>query len=219
MTVPMQPPKRPIWTTRRRVMGNVLPSLFSLPFGIFGVARVLQHGVADQLGIAGVVAFPIVGWWALNLLGLYQNSAIRAELGRRLNSERPPEPRDIFFVGVARAAYRNAWDPHEDVAFLIVHEDALELYGEKVLATLPRAKIDSIRTKPNPHSLLGLGGWIVVRGSFPEKEWRIECREKPTLLGNRLLRSRLKRHLETWLKKQNPEPKPGAIATRSDAKP
>ncbi len=199
---------RKVWNTRRRLLGNLLPIAGSLPFGVWGVWLLLQSGhiIGPELWIIGLM--PAVGWLLMNLFGLFENGAMRMEIARKHGFGPPREPPERYFVGFARPTYRGLLDPHEDVGFLVLHDDSLEFLGDGEQVSLRRPDILGIRFRMNPHSWVGLGRWVSIEGKIEGKPIRmlIEPRERQTLLGNLLLSGRLRGRLEEWLSKK-PEPK------------
>ncbi|MFQ3588511.1 MAG: hypothetical protein SNJ76_12735, partial [Fimbriimonadaceae bacterium] len=65
-------------------MGNLVPALFGLPFGVAGVAWILRFQEIFSPGLALVAVCPVVAWWAVDRMGLYDNEAMRRESEARL---------------------------------------------------------------------------------------------------------------------------------------
>lgn len=191
---------RRIWSTSRKITANVVPSLLCLPLGAAGVLLYRIEKPWAPLPLALLVACPLLLWIALNFLGLLGNEMMRGELARQLGRERGPLTEEVFFAGIARPKFTSALDPHEDVAFLILHPDALEVYGEQIKLSIPRGAITGIRRRPNVHSLVGLGGWVEVQYLSPDgpTALRIEPRVHHTLLKNQAERRQLQKKLEQW---------------------
>lgn len=189
-----------LWTTARKLPGNVLPLLLSCPFLVYGIKHFPAKGLSPDV-LLGLIAFPIVTWVGTNYLGLIGNSGLKREMGKRLHHERPFDRSDKTFVGFAPPKFNSLLDPHEDVGFLILHPDHLEFWGSDVKVELSRKSIHSIKFRPNPHSVVGLGRWISIEGESGAKPVRllVEPRERATLLGNRALGSKLKAEIEAWL--------------------
>lgn len=189
------------WSRRHRVLGNLLPGLVCLPLLILGLIYFKPDEPLSGPAIWLFVAFPIVGWIALNFLGLHQNAYLRRELARRLGFAANPTSPERYFVGIARPKYRSILDPHEDLGFLIVHDDRLEFVGETVRVELPKDDIIQLRFRANPHTIVLLGRWISVEGLVGGTPVRllIEPREKATLLGNLFAGEGLRQRLASWL--------------------
>lgn len=194
------------WSKRHKVLGNLLPSLVCLPFLVLGLVYFRPEDPLKGPALWLFVAFPIVGWVALNFLGLHQNAFLKRELTRRLGFAGNPGGPDRAFVGIARPKYRSLLDPHEDLGFLILHDDRLEFLGETVRVELPKSAIVKIRFRGNPHSMVLLGRWISVEGLVGGTPVRllIEPREKPTLLGNLFAGEALRQRLVAWLSADAP---------------
>lgn len=152
-------------------------------------------------GLLWLAAVPIVGWIAVNFLGLYQNRAMHKEMEMRLRSERPNPPYRRYFVGMATPVFRGILDPHEDVGFLLLQPDKIEFFGERIRVEIARAEVKQIRVRPNVHSLIGLGRWVSIEAEVEGKEARlmVELRQRPTLLGNLLMSRTLVKKLRKWL--------------------
>lgn len=190
-----------VWTTRIQVLGNLLPALFSVPFGILGVATFdASRGLAGW-SLFGLAAFPIVGWLCLNVFGLYGNDAMRQALARRLDRRRTPARAERYFVGVARPSYRSLLDPHEDVGFLILHADRLEFFGDRLSIEVARSDLRLVGFRPNPHTWVGVGRWISLDGECEGTPIRllVEPRERPLLVQNLFFGRRLRLRLADWL--------------------
>lgn len=195
----MQPPRRPIWTTARRLQGNLLPLLVVGPC----LAKTLSVVTFQGLSLEGwlwIGATLGLGWLAVNLLGLSGNRSMRAELFRRFSEERPDDRHPRWFVGFARPSFRGLLDPHEDIGFLVIEYDHIVFWGEERRVELHRDQITRVHWRPNIHTFLGLGRWISVEAVLDKRPARmlVEPRDKRTLLGNLILGSSIKRKLMAW---------------------
>lgn len=195
----MSPKDGPVWTTPRKLVGNVLPLLIASPLLYLAIVEFGKAGPSVGL-ILWIAAFLAAAWVVLALTGSFGNSAMRKEVGRRFHAERPFDKTERFFVGFARPAYKSALDPHEDVGFLILHSDRIEFWGSVHRATLSKDAVVGARFRPNTHTLVGLGRWISVEGVVEGKPVRllVEPRDKATLIGNRLHSRRLLARLRAW---------------------
>ena len=191
-----------VWNTRRKLMGNLVPIVGALPFGAAGLAMAIAREgmIGPQLAVFGLM--PVVGWLLMNFVGLWENRAIRAELENKLNPPRESNERQVVFVGAARPSYHGLLDPHEDVGFLIVEQDRIQLLGEELRFSLAKKDLYGAHFRPNAHTMVGLGRWISVEGKMEDTPIRllIEPREKQTLWGNRRLSKGLQRRLQAWIK-------------------
>jgi hypothetical protein len=182
------------------VLGNLIPALLCLPFAGVALAVYAPERPLAPAPFLWMFGFLAAGWTAMNLFGLYDNAAMRAQIGAlwaRAGGDRI-SPR--WFVGMARPAYRSLLDPHEDVGFLVLGKDRLEFFGETVRVAVARPEITAVRYRPNLHTWVFLGRWISVEGETAGVEFRllIEPRERGTLLGNLLYGRRLRAELEEW---------------------
>ena len=121
---------------------------------------------------------------------------MRSELGQRYGPEPGAAAAPILFVGMTRPGFRSLMDPHEDIALLIFSPTELEVYGEKAQFRIPRASITGVKLKPNTHSWIGLGGWIVIECG--EQTFFVESRQSDVLVDNKLKRKRLAAQVEKW---------------------
>lgn len=180
-------------------MGNLVPLLGALPFGVVGLALAIQRQQMSGLPLWVFSLMPVAGWLLMNSLGLFENAKMRAELQRRLS----PRPQHVF-VGVARPSFRGLLDPHEDVGFLVLGETALEFLGESLKIRIDRKSLNGVRFRPNVHSMVGLGRWVSVEGVLEGTPIRllIEPRERRTLWGNRAFSKELRHQIEVWLRRE-----------------
>lgn len=195
----MPPTEGLVWTTSRKAAGNVLPLLLALPvlvpaIGVFG-----SKGASVEL-ILWVAAFLVAAWFFLAVFGYAGNGSLKREMARRLHIERPFDRTPRYFVGFARPVYKSALDPHEDVGYLILHEDRLEFWGSLHRAIIERRDVTGVRFRANTHTLVGLGRWVSVEAVVEEKAVRllVEPRERWTLLGNFLFSKKLLKVLREW---------------------
>lgn len=205
-----------VWTTGRKWAGNILPALFYLPLAISGGIVMWRRQEFFGLGLWLLCGSVLVGWLALNFFGFIGNGFAKRQLRREINA-RVGLPNDAPFVGFARPGFRGALDPHEDLGFLVLKEDRLELLGESVTIELPRVNVTAVRFKPNIHTWVGLGRWISVEATIEGKKASvlIEPRERATMLGNLIFGKNLAWSLKAWrkdpLKTTKPEPvRPGS---------
>lgn len=191
------------WNFQRKLMGNLVPILGGLPFGVIGIKMAFENEGVFGPQLAVLCGMPVAGWLLMNFIGLWGNRGLRASLAKKL-SVAPGQ--GIYFVGLARPSYRGLLDPHEDVGFLIEHPDSLEFRGESLSFRLNRPDLLGVCYRPNVHTLVGLGRWISVEGKLEGKPIRllVEPRERPTLLGNLRFSKALKFQLQGWLKGNGP---------------
>lgn len=195
----MPPDESKLWTTKGKVLGNVLPLVLSFPPLIMAVKSFAAEGPSPAT-LLWTAAFPASAWVMACLTALVGNGRMKREMGRRLHIERPFDQTEKYFVGFARPVYRSALDPHEDVGFLILHEDRIEFWGSEQRISLGIEEVAGVRFRPNTHTMVGLGRWISVEAVVDEMPVRllIEPREKRTLLGNLLFSKRLLEIIRAW---------------------
>lgn len=188
---------KPIWSSSIRILGNLVPAIIALPFGVLAVLSFdVSKGVTGKtLGL--LIAFPVVGWIAMNLFGLWANAAMRNAIARKLDRARPGTKQEHYFVGIARPGFRSALDPHEDVGFLIIADDHLEFFGDTLVLSISKSDIGGFRKRANIHTCVLAGGWIEVLAGMDT--FRIEPRDSPILFVNSLFRNKLLRRLRFWL--------------------
>lgn len=193
--------RRKVWTTERKLFGNAVPALVSVPFAVGGGLLYARTGQLSAWSFALLCAFPIFGWIGLALCGSTGNREMRAAIAHAMNKAFPELSAAPLFVGFARPAFRSVLDAHEDVGFLIIQPDRLTFFGETIRATLGRSEITAIRLRPNIHTWVGLGGWISIEGVSEGRPIRmlIEPRRHSTMLGNAMERKRLLSELQRWL--------------------
>jgi len=190
-----------VWTTFHKFMGNFIPFILAAPFAAYGLWWMLSRGEIMGRGLLVFGFSPLIGWLAMNFLGLFQNNAMRREMVIFLRGMKPKLNAPRFFVGMATPRYSSLLDPHQDVGFLILHPDRLEFFGDHMNLAILRYDVSRIGFRWNAHTLVGLGRWVTVDGKMHERAVRlqIEMRERPTLFGNMLLTGRLKKRLENWV--------------------
>ena len=202
----MSPSEKRVWTTGRKMIGNLLPLVLSAPI-LYPAAIAFGDGGFRQAPfyywLGGFVA---TAWLLVGLLGLAGNGAVRSEMGRRLHMERPFDQQAKVFVGFARPSYKGLLDAHEEVGFLFIHEEEIEYWGETRKVRIRRDDIDEIRFRANPHSWIGLGRWICVEANVAEKPIRllVEPRQRATMFGNVREGKRLLKELRAWKKQEPP---------------
>ena len=190
---------KPILTSRHKLLGNLVPLAVMSGVGGLGVALMTRPSAAVAGWFLLLVA-PVLGWLTVNLFGLWANRQLRAEIELRLRIQRPRARAPKYFVGFARPSYHSVLDPHEDVGFLIFHEDRLEFFGGEFHLNLYVDDFLSVRRRANPHTLLGLGGWVSVEGTSEGKPVRmlLEPREHSSLVGNQRWASFLVSEIKKW---------------------
>lgn len=195
------PPR--VWTPGRKLLGNVIPFLAAAPVLAAGLWRTLVENATYGEAAVWLAAFVAALWMAANFLGLYKNASMKRALRRRLEASIPAKelPADPYFAGFARPAYRSLVDPHEDVGFLLLHDDRVEFFGDADRYVLPKSCLTRVVLRPNPHSWAFLGGWVSVEGVLEGKPVRmlLEPREKNVLFANRSLREVLRKRIQDWL--------------------
>jgi hypothetical protein len=193
--------QQPVWTLRRQVLGNIVPLLISGPMIGFGLWWMYRSGRIFSVGLILVAAAILIGWIMLNYLGLHENAQMKQQMAWRLSSALKDLPSRRYFVGMATPNFVGWIDPHEDVGYLLIFRDRIDYHGEKIRASFRRSEIRGFESRMNVHSLIFLGGWVVVRAERDGKpiELRVEMREKHSLRANRGMNKLLLSRLRKWL--------------------
>jgi hypothetical protein len=154
---------------------------------------------------------PLVGWLAMNYFGLHHNELLKAEVMKRLVATRPDIKATLCFVGIATPKYSSLLDPHEDVGYLVLHNDRIEFFGDHLNLSVGKHDISRVEYLPNPHSILGLGRWISIEGIIGDSRIRLEVepRERKTLLGNFVFSRLVRARIEEWLRQKEPQAEAG----------
>lgn len=196
--------RRRVWTIWRQLWGNLAPLIISAPMFGYGVSRVWKDKDLFSQGLWWMIGSVVVGWLAVNLLGLSGNRAMRRSVERLLIENGEPLDQRRVFVGISTPSYRSMLDPHEDVGFLILKPEALHFIGDYRKLVLARHAIRKVSRVPNIHTMLGLGGWLVIDADVGDKPARmfVEPRERGTLLGNRRLLNPLLKELRSWMSRE-----------------
>lgn len=193
--------QRPVWTLHRQVMGNLVPLIVAGPMMAVGLWIMYRTGKLNGPGLWLIAGAIVIGWVMLNILGLYENAAMKQQMTWRLANAQKDLPSRRFFVGVATPNFRGMLDPHEDVGFLLIYPDRIDFFGEKMRVSIRKSEIEGFGQRMNIHSTIALGGWVVVRAQRDGKplELKIEMRERPHLRANRGLNRLLLKRLRRWL--------------------
>ncbi|MBS1718634.1 MAG: hypothetical protein JSS72_12980 [Armatimonadetes bacterium] len=198
--------RKRIWTARRKLMGNLIPSLIWAPLTIYGLYLIRKTGVIFGPGFWFILAAQVLGLVAVNFFGLYDNQRMKQHMMREAEVLYPHLRGWMMFVGYAPDGYGNLLDPHKDVGILILTPDSIEFVGDSHLISLRRSQVLRVTYRANIHSLVGLGRWVTIEGRKDGKLFvlHFEPREAKTLLGDRRLSSNLKQKLENWLIRSGP---------------
>lgn len=192
---------KPLWTTGRKLVGNLMPLIVVVPLLVLGTKEALEKGLTPMLGL-WLLLLLVLGWLMVGVFGLPFNSFFKKEMALRLHKLHPFDPRQKFFVGFARPAFKGLLDAHEDIGYVLLGENDIEFIGEHRHFKMEKALVKTIRYRSNPHTWLLLGRWVSVEGTNDGHEVRmlLEPREKRTLFGNFAFTKRLHDRLEQWLK-------------------
>ena len=190
-----RPPR--VWTSTRRLMGNLIPALVWLPTVAIGFYIAVTSGDPGGAAILWILGGTVAAWLVTNWFGFYQNARMQRELRRFLLD--PPDD-DAEFVGFARPSYGSFVDAHEDVGFLLILPDRLKFVSENRSVQVFRVEIQRIHFRPNVHSMIGLGRWIAIEGTSDGQRIRllVEPRRYSTMVANLLYSRRLAQNLRNW---------------------
>ncbi|MBL8048813.1 MAG: hypothetical protein JNJ45_09030 [Chthonomonas sp.] len=204
-----------VWTGWTKFLGNAVPGLFCLPLLVAGILHFNPQKPFSGWPIY-MILFVIVGWFAVSLFGFWNNDGLRQGVARQVDRRYPPngeKPVDRHFVGVARPSYRNILDPHEDVGFLLMHDDRLQFVGDQLDLEFPWTTFSSVRGRANTHTWLGLGRWISLEGTGPDDlpiRLMIEPRERNFIPANWSVNRKLRAEIASRLDAQKKVDSSGA---------
>ena len=179
--------KERTWSTYRKLMSNLVPAMVFVP--LFAVGLMLFQQDAVYASVTCFIASVILGIFAVNLLGLFQNRKMHSELKPLIHRRQEPS----WFVGLGRPGRFGALDPHQDLGFLLLTSSAIEYIGETSRYVIPLTEIKRVGFKMNAHTLLGLGRWVAIEGTHDGRPFLmlVEPRSHPTILQNKKEGSRL----------------------------
>jgi hypothetical protein len=189
--------KSTVWTTWRKVAGNLFPGLLWAIPTTWGVVTVAITGQYFGKGLILVVIGFVLGWLSTNFLGLFQNRKMRRELEEVIGDGLTGHGEN-FFVGLSQPGGGSTLDPHDRVGFLALDDHHLRFVDDLELLEIDRKAIKSVTFRPNIHSIFGLGRWIAVEAG--EEVWLIEPRVKNSLLANKKFSKTLRAKLIEWAK-------------------
>lgn len=177
-----------------------------MPFLGLALREVGSVGVGVLFWAYGFLFF-VAGWFGVNWLGLWGNGGLRRQMELRYRASGEGEDGERrWFVGFARPGKAGALDPHEDVGFLVLRSAEAVFFGSERRVEVPRGVLRVVRRRWNPHSALGLGGWVslegetgVVGGAGQAVRLLVEPRERGSLWGNRRLSGEMMRDIGVWL--------------------
>lgn len=179
--------KEATWSTYRKLMSNLVPALVFVPVFAAGLFFFQQDRLWQSVGF--FIASIVIGIFAVNLLGLFQNRRMHTELKPLIHGRAEPS----WFVGTGKPGGFGALDPHQDLGFLLLTQSAIEYIGESARYTIPYSEVVGVGYKMNAHSLLGLGRWVAIEGKHDGKPFMllVEPRTHPTILQNKKEGARL----------------------------
>jgi hypothetical protein len=189
-----------LWTASRKLWGNLLPFLLAFPFLVVGMRELLPSFAFSARAVAFLFLFTAVAYLSTGIIGAWRNHALARQLRYRLHAQGVEVPDQAYFVGFARPAYRSALDPHEDIGFVWWDKDGVEFIGERNRIQLGAKQVTAVRLRPNIHSVLGFGGWLVFEGSVNGHPVRlqVEPRSAESLWGNAAARHTLFKEALAW---------------------
>jgi hypothetical protein len=188
------------WTTSLRLMGNLLPLLLAIPWLYLSYQELGEFGLSGKawryLGL-----FVFSGIVGTSLFGMLGNNLLKDRVGMLLHRDRPFDKAERWFVGFAKPSFKGLLDPHQDVGYLILHEDSLEFFGETERIMVKKDQITRIRTAMNIHTWLGLGAWLMIEGTAGHS--RFQMRIEPRMIAivplNWPHHMAIKARLQQWL--------------------
>ena len=179
-----------------------MPALFWLPPALVGVFLIAKQGQYLGSGLWFLIASTVIGWFAVNQFGFFENEKMRKHLERILKAQEKPIVGEFIFVGFATPKYSSMVDAHEDVGFFRIMDDRIQFISETRSMDILKSDIREIGYRANVHSILGLGGWVSVDATVGDRRFRllIEPRERNSMLASKKYRVRLVKRLNGWLK-------------------
>lgn len=189
-----------IWSNSRKLWGNLIPLLFSLPFLLLGLRDLIPDLAVKTSTIVYLFLFVSVGYLATGIVGAWGNRSLARQLRFRFQAQGITFSDDAWFVGFARPAYRSLLDPHEDLGFLELSPSGVQFRGEEIHVQLALGDVKRVTLRPNIHSWLGFGGWVAFEGTVNGQLVRllVEPRHADTLWGNAAARKDLYRTAKRW---------------------
>lgn len=185
-----------IWSGTKKILGNLIPAVFSLPFAAIGLIQFRPESPLALNPILWLAAFPVVGVIALNFTGLFGNSSMQNELGKRWGRAHGAPKGELNFIGFAHPNFKSIWDPHQEIGFLVINEDHLLIFGENEEFKIEKSSITDLRFRSNAHSWIGLGRFICIEAG-PSTLY-IEPRKYQSILKNKRHGATLLEQLKQW---------------------
>ena len=175
------PPR--IWNLRRQWLGNLIPLAVAILVGL----TFYRFGVIVQCLSAIAVA-----WICVNQWGFFENSKIDAELRKKTAAEGE-------LIGFVHLKPPTALDAHAEIGLLQLKQTSLEINTEDEKIQIKKQDIASITRSRNIHSILFLGGWVVLTLTDGTK-LQLESRQFPTMFRSKLQTNKLAETMKTWKK-------------------
>ena len=179
------PPR--IWNRRRQWLGNALP----LGLGI-AVGSVLFPFDAAIRSLAAVVA----AWIGVSQWGFFENSEIEQELRAKTLAEGE-------LIGFVFKKNPTALDAHAEIGILTVSPKKLSVVTEDGKVEILRQDVTSITKLRNIHSLILLGGWVVLILA-DGAQFKFESRKHRTMWQSRKRTAILFEEIRTWKRERAP---------------
>ena len=160
------------------------------------------------LGIAvGLVLFPfepairfpagiVAAWIGISQWGFFENTKIEQELRTKTNAKGE-------LVGYVFKKNPTAMDAHAEIGILSIHSKKLVVVSEEEEIEILVKNVISITRQRNIHSLLFLGGWVVLSLADGAK-FKLESRTHRTMWHSRKRTSILFEELRTWKNEKAP---------------
>jgi hypothetical protein len=180
-------PENILWNWRRQLLGNIGPLAVGFPFQALGIFIMWRSNLLLGSGLAWFLAGTILSATSLNWLGTYGGHDLQLQFDVWYQAKVTHLPQTKFFAGFATSKYSSLLDPHEDIGYLYLTPTHIGFLGEKYEFQIENSAITSVRGRFNPHSLLGLGGFIKIEFKVEGKNSSVlfEARSERTLLQNK----------------------------------
>ncbi|MBS1720517.1 MAG: hypothetical protein JST35_08740 [Armatimonadetes bacterium] len=196
-----------VWNSGRKWAGNLIPAAVYVPLVVAAVTVMWKQNNTWGLGLVLLLAALAAAWILTNFCGLWQNGFMSRHLRRELTAD-GVDLTDAVFFGYCSPKFQSLLDAHEDVGYLCFEKDAVIFRGETIEIGFRRGEVKRVMSRPNVHSLLLLGRWIVVE-TLDGARHKFEPRVANHLLGNLLQAKSLQAKIASCLEgPPSPKAKP-----------
>ena len=179
--------QRRIWSTRRQVLGNIVPVLLGVAVAVI----CFPFGLMVQ-AVAGIIAT----WVGIDRFGFFENKKIDQELRARTGAEGE-------LIGFVYRRPPTIYDAHAEIGLLRVTPKAILVVTEDESIEFDRADIIESYREKNIHSILLLGGWLVLKLSSGEL-LKLESRKFNSMMVSSMRTNALQDKVKTSKREKAP---------------